>query len=239
MSMDERDKNIESVSNKDCNEKIINVTSNADCHHKPTLLNAKNKGYDIKEDEIPVIIDNCDYQEITDLPVNFDIGTIIFTDENESIETVMPSNFFMNDNIEAAEANISLSDSFNGSIRINECVRRLSFNMTETDARRVSMLSPCRDDVPDPEIVAAPVSYNNDKNESDDEDSEYIPSEHSSLNNESPQKQVSIVNRTILSTSSFDTSNTNVVGTSACNDEVICNHSLHDIWKQYMLMSLM
>lgn len=61
---------------------------------------------------------------------------------------------------------------------------------------------------------------NNDK--SNDEGSEYIPSEHSSLHSESPENQMPIVNRTVSSTSSFDTSNTNVVGTSACNDEVMC-----------------
>jgi len=58
----------------------------------------------------------------------------------------------------------------------------------------------------------------NDNDKSNDEGSEYIPSEHSSLHSESPENQMPIVNRTVSSTSSFDTSNTNVVGTSACND---------------------
>lgn len=39
------------------------------------------------------------------LYIVLDIGTIIFTDENEIIKTVMPNNLFMNNNIEAADAN--------------------------------------------------------------------------------------------------------------------------------------
>jgi len=42
------------------------------CHHKPTLLNGENEIYDKREEEITMIIDDCDYQEGTDLPANFD-----------------------------------------------------------------------------------------------------------------------------------------------------------------------
>ncbi|XP_025267030.1 suppressor of Mek1-like [Camponotus floridanus] len=77
MSMDESNKNNESVSNKDCNEEMTNVTSNTGCHQKPTLLNGENEIYDKREEEITMIIDDSVYQE--------DIGTIIFTDENEKI----------------------------------------------------------------------------------------------------------------------------------------------------------
>lgn len=46
-----------------------------------------------------------------------------------------------------------------------------------------------------------------------------MPSEQSSLDNEFPQDHVPIANTTKSSISSFDISNTNIVGTSACNDE--------------------
>lgn len=42
------------------------------CHHKPTLLNGENEIYDKRKKEITMIIDDCDYQEGTDLPANFD-----------------------------------------------------------------------------------------------------------------------------------------------------------------------
>lgn len=64
------------------------------------------------------------------------------------------------------------------------------------------------------------MTLDNDNDKNYNEDSEYISSEHSSLQNKSPQNHVPIVNRTTSSISSYDTSNTNV-GTSACNDEVM------------------
>ncbi|XP_050452574.1 AP2/ERF domain-containing protein PFD0985w-like [Cataglyphis hispanica] len=126
--------------------------------------------------------------------------------KNEQIEVSVPSIF----------SNCDFRD-------VKKAVKRLTFNTIEKsseDAEHVCVLPICLDN---PEIVDfdVPVSHDNDNDEDYNEDSEYIPSEHSSLQNQSPQDHVSIVDKTTSSISSYDTSNINVVGTSACNDEVM------------------
>ncbi|CAL1672227.1 unnamed protein product [Lasius platythorax] len=126
ISMDENNNgNNESVMpNKDRIIEETDIASNTGICI-PTLLNNESERHE-QEKEID--------QEITDLPATFDINTIIFTNEDGTIETVMPNNSFENNNIEIADisldANISLSDLLNGPDLINDCGRRLSFNVT-------------------------------------------------------------------------------------------------------------
>ncbi|XP_077277322.1 uncharacterized protein LOC143905654 isoform X2 [Temnothorax americanus] len=122
---------------------------------------------------------------------------------------------------ESENIEVSISSPYNGCAfnNVDKCVKRLTFSTTEepsVDAGNVCALPTCQDNT-NPEIVDVSISNDNDN----DEDADYTPSEHSSLDSESPQNHAPIVNQTTTSISSFDTSNTNVVGTSACNDEVM------------------
>ncbi|KMQ89441.1 hypothetical protein RF55_10932 [Lasius niger] len=143
------------VPNKDCSEEMNDVASNIDVCKSIMLTDEIDRN-----SRANVEVENYNYQEITDLPTSCDINTMISMDENNNgnNESVMPNKdriieetdiasntgicipTLLNNESERHDQEKEIDqeitdlpatfDILNGPDLINDCGRRLSFNVT-------------------------------------------------------------------------------------------------------------